>query len=123
MKDILFDDFQNSVSELILRHRSIIDITSKMQEANARIQRAFAKAVTQCGCISIEATKNTDYNSLSPDHIRGVLCSECRDTLEKEIGNYLFYLMAFMNSTDINCYDVLIKEIQHINLLNKFNIG
>ena len=123
MKDILFDDFQNSVSELILRHRSIIDITSKMQEANARIQRAFAKAITQCGCISIEAAKHTDHNNLSPDHIRGTLCSECRDTLEKEVGNYLFYLMAFMNSTDINCYDVLIKEIQHINLLNKFNIG
>ncbi|MBE5816356.1 MAG: DUF1573 domain-containing protein [Clostridiales bacterium] len=121
MKDILFDDFQNSVSELMLRHKSILDITSKMQEANARIQRAFAKAVTQCGCISIEANKDNLY--LSPDHIKGTLCKECRDTLEKEIGNYLFYLMGFMNSTDINCYDVLIKEIQHINLLNKFNIG
>ena len=55
MKDIIFDNFQNSVNNSLLRHKSILDILSKYAESNARVNRAIAKSVTNCGCIKINA--------------------------------------------------------------------
>ena len=57
MKDVIFDNFQNSVDESLLRHRSILDIITKLQESQARVNRAVAKSVTNCGCIKVEAKK------------------------------------------------------------------
>ena len=59
MKDVIFDDFQNSVNESLLRHRSVLDIMSKLQESEARINRAVVKTVTNCGCMTIEAKDKT----------------------------------------------------------------
>ena len=67
MKDIIFDSFQNDVSESLLRHKSILDIMTKYTESSSRINRAVAKAVTNCGCIEIIASKQPlpeQYNSL-----------------------------------------------------------
>jgi len=33
MKDLICDEFQNTVSELLIRHHSILDVLSKFQEA------------------------------------------------------------------------------------------
>ncbi|EET85405.1 conserved hypothetical protein [Clostridium carboxidivorans P7] len=57
MKDVIFDDFQNAVDESLLRHKSILDIMTKLQESNARINRAIAKSITNCGCIKLTAEK------------------------------------------------------------------
>ena len=57
MKDMLIDDFQYTVQELIFRNKSIIDSITKYQDSNARVNRAIVKAVTQCGCIRINAKK------------------------------------------------------------------
>ncbi|HHT27849.1 MAG TPA: DUF1573 domain-containing protein, partial [Firmicutes bacterium] len=38
--------FQEAVNEYLVRHRSILDILSKLQESVARTNRAVAKAVT-----------------------------------------------------------------------------
>ena len=46
---------QEAVSEFLIRHRSVLDIISKFQEANARVNRAVVKAVTSCGCVEVEA--------------------------------------------------------------------
>ena len=58
MKDIIFDSFQNDVSESLLRHKSIIDVLTKYSESSSRVNRAVAKAVTNCGCIEINAKSN-----------------------------------------------------------------
>ena len=59
------DKFQEQVSELLIRHKSIIDIMTKLDEYTSRINRAVAKSVTTCGCISIHAEKqNFDGNIL-----------------------------------------------------------
>ena len=50
-------DFQTAVEEYLIRHRSILDVLTKHQEATARVNRAVAKAVTECGCISITAER------------------------------------------------------------------
>ena len=83
MKDIIFDSFQNDVSESLLRHKSILDIITKYAESSCRINRAVAKSVTNCGCIEINAKKQclpNDDNSLEDlstclqTHLDGCLC-------------------------------------------------
>lgn len=129
MKDIIFDNFQNDVSESLLRHRSMLDLITKYSESSARINRAIAKAVTNCGCIQIKACKQTlpeDNDSLDnlhdclDTHLEGTLCPNCREVIEREMGNNLFYLTSLCNNLDINLYDVLLKEDDKINTLGKF---
>lgn len=133
MKDVIFDNFQNSVSESLLRHRSILDIMTKFQESEARINRAVAKSVTSCGCVTIEAIKqqyqidkdDMDMETLKSclqTHIKGSLCDNCRDVIEGEIGNNLFYLTSLCNLLDLNLYDILLKEYDKINTLGKFTL-
>ncbi|AIY80831.1 DUF1573 domain-containing protein [Clostridium botulinum] len=129
MKDIIFDDFQNSVNDSLLRHKSILDILTKYSESSSRVNRAVAKSVTNCGCININASKQNslnqdksvdDLSTYLESHLSGELCENCREIIEKEIGNNLFYLTSLCNNLDINLYDVLLKEHDKINTLGKF---
>lgn len=128
MKDIIFDDFQNSVSESLLRHKSILDIMTKYSESSARVNRAVAKSVTNCGCIKISAKKQhlPEDNSMEEiahclnTHMEGKVCDNCREIIEREIGNNLFYLTSLCNDLDISLYDVLLKENDKINTLGRF---
>lgn len=129
MKDIIFDDFQNAVESSLLRHKSILDIMTKYAESQARVNRAIAKSVTNCGCIEIDANKqfipfendSRDVVNISLDnHLKGELCENCREVIEREIGNNVFYLTSLCNALNINLYDVLLKENDKINTLGKF---
>jgi hypothetical protein len=131
MKDVIFDDYQNLVQESLLRHKSILDITTKLQDSQARINRAFAKSVTNCGCLEIEAKKqripNEEYDIESlknclQTHIKGKICENCREVLEREIGNNLFYLTSLCNVLDISLYDVMLREYDRINTLGKYTL-
>lgn len=128
MKDMIFDSFQNDVNESLLRHRSILDIMTKLNEANARVNRALAKSVTNCGCIKISAQKQdtfTDNNDSPPSlstHIEGDLCDNCREVIENEIGNNIFYLTSLCNCLDLNLYDIFLKEENKIDILGKFSL-
>ena len=133
MKDVIFDNFQNSVDESLLRHRSILDIITKLQESQARVNRAVAKSITNCGCIKVEAKKqytpaniddlNLDTLSASLDtHMQGNLCKNCREVLERELGNNLFYITSLCNLLDLNLYDILLKEYDKINTLGKYTM-
>lgn len=130
MKDTALDSFQYAVSELLVRNKSILDEMTKLEDSNARINRTLSKAVTQCGCIRINACKQ-DYpdelefenimGSMS-SHLAGELCPSCRDLIEKDIGRHLFYLTSLCNNFDINLYDVIIKELDRLQLLGKFGL-
>ncbi|EYE87581.1 hypothetical protein Q428_12485 [Fervidicella metallireducens AeB] len=130
MKDIIVDDFQNAVSESLLRHKSIVDIITKLSESSSRINRAVAKSVTNCGCISIEAHKQEIPDGVSLDEvsdllkyqIEGTLCDNCREVLEEEIGTNLYYLASLCDALDLNLFDVLIKEYDKIRTLGKFSL-
>ena len=128
MKDIIFDKFQNDVDESLLRHRSILDISSKLTEANAKVNRALVKSVTNCGCIKICASKQnlaSDSNNLKDslnNHLDGELCENCREIIENEIGNSIFYLTSLCNCLDLNLYDILLKEENKLSILGKFNL-
>lgn len=128
MKDVIFDDFQNAVDESLLRHRSLLDIITKLQETNGRINRAIAKSVTNCGCIELTAKKQSisdkdnSYKNILNTHINGELCDACRDIVEREIGNNLFYLTSLCNSLNLNLYDILLKEYNKTKTLGKYNL-
>lgn len=130
MEDILFDDFQDSVSQLLVRHKSVLDIMTKFQESNARVNRAIIKAVTGCGCLRVEAQRQTTPSSASlkdlseylDTHIRGSLCESCREAVEKELGANLFYLAAICNVLDISLYDTALNEHKKLKTLGIFNL-
>lgn len=130
MKELLFDHFQDSVDELLIRHKSILDVLTKFQESQSRVNRAVVKAVTTCGCIEINSKKQNFSSEISlqelkdflDTHLKGGLCESCRDVIEKELGNNIFYMAALCNLLDINMYDVLIKEYEKIKTLGVFNM-
>ena len=128
MKDIIFDDFQNSVNDSLLRHKSILDVLTKFSESNARVNRAIAKSVTNCGCIEVNAKKqkisedniiNNLHDSLD-DHLNGTLCESCREVIESEIGNNLYYHTALCNLLNLNLYDIVLKESDKVNTVGNF---
>lgn len=132
MKDVIFDNFQNAVDNSLLRHKSILDIITKLDESQSRISRAIVKSVTNCGCVEIEAKKQRlpeheedmgieSLRDCMKSHINGKLCDNCRSVVESEIGNNLFYLTALCNELDINLYDILLKEYDKIDTLGKYS--
>ncbi|MBU3157017.1 DUF1573 domain-containing protein [Clostridium estertheticum] len=132
MKDCIFDNFQNSVDESLLRHRSVFDVITKLQESDARVSRAVAKSITNCGCIKLEEKNmytppniddlNLDTPTALHSPVQGALCENCREVLEKELGNNLFYITSLCNILDLNLYDILLKEYDKISTLGKYSM-
>lgn len=131
MKDLLCDQFQETVGEYLVRHRSVLDVMAKLQEANARVNRAVTKAVTSCGCIKINAEKQQvppdvqlqDMKQYMQHHVSGQLCEHCREIVEAEMGNAIFYLAAMSNVLDLNLYDIILKEHKKLGALGLFNFA
>lgn len=131
MKDLLCDQFQDTVGEYLIRHRSVLDIMAKLQEANARVNRALTKSVTSCGCVKIQAEKQhypadvslEEMKEHSLDHVSGKLCDHCREVVEAELGNNLFYLAALCNVFDLNLYDIILKEHKKLAALGVYNFA
>jgi len=130
LNDIMVDQFQYTVAELLVRNKSILDQITKFQDSNGRVNRGIVKSVTQCGCVKINAEKQAlplDYsfeeiqNSMKT-HLEGKLCENCRDLIEKDIGRNLFYLASICNTLDLNLYDIILKELERIKMLGKYNL-
>lgn len=132
LKDSVMDDFQYTIDDLSFRNRSILDQMSKIQEATARLNRAIVKASTQCGCTQIHSKKQqypleeeislSDIKNFMDDHIEGKLCDMCLEHIEKEMGKTLYYLASLCNTLDLNLYDILLKELNRVRLLGKYNL-
>ncbi|RNC62763.1 MAG: hypothetical protein AWM53_02038 [Candidatus Dichloromethanomonas elyunquensis] len=124
------DNFQKIVDSMLIQHQSILDILSKGQEASARVNRAIIKSVTSCGCISIEAQKYTipeeatlaDLKFIFNSHLKGVLCPNCRDIIETELGKQFFYIAALANTLGFSLDEVLEKEQQKLKTLTVYNL-
>jgi hypothetical protein len=131
MKDLLCDQFQETVGETLIRHRSVLDVMAKLQETTARTNRAITKSVTTCGCIKVVAQKQPfpadasleQVRELMNHHVEGKLCEQCREIVEEEIGHSLFYLAALSNIFDLSLYDILLKEQKKMTTLGVFTIG
>lgn len=131
MKDLICDEFQNTVSNCLLRHRSVIDVITKLQETSARVNRAIAKAVTSCGCVEVQAKKQQfpgeiklkELSSYMETHLEGKLCQECREIIEQELGNHLFYIAALCNLLNLNLYDIILAENEKLSTLGIYNLS
>ena len=130
INDIHIEDFQSVVGDLLMRNRSILDIVSKIQTSAARVNRAVVKSVTHCGCVEINGKKQTfpgeanieDLRELMSTQLNGELCSECRLTVEEEVGGALFYLAALCNTLGISLYDVILKEKERLSTLGSYSL-
>lgn len=130
MSDFILDDFQNSVAESLIRHRSIIDIMTKFNESTARVNRAMAKSVTTCGCINVSAHKQKlpddasleNISDLLSYQVEGQLCDNCKEVLEDEIGTNIYYLAALCDALGINLFDTIIKRYDKLQTLGKFTM-
>jgi len=124
------DQFQQQVSELLLRHRSLLDVMSKFGQSNAAVNRAVTKAVTDCGCIEINAKKQAYTEELDLEkaksslqsHLSGQLCEHCYDVLKSEMGRNLFYMTALCNLLDLQLDDVVANESKKCSTLGFFNL-
>lgn len=130
MKKADCSDFQKTVSEYLVRNRSILDVMTKLQEAATRVNRALAKTVTTCGCVRIEASKqevpeNVSFSQVSEyvkSHLQGRPCSSCSDVIETEIGNALFYLAAVCCLLELDMQSILERENDRINTLGVYSL-
>lgn len=122
--------FQATVREHLIRHRSILDCISKLQESSARINRALIKAVTCCGCLEINASRQvfppdiplSEVKNYMDTHLKGSLCPECRDTLETELGMSLFYIAALASLLNLDLGEIMEKECKRISTLGIFSL-
>lgn len=131
MSALTLQSFQEQVSELLLRHRSLLDVLSKTGQSSASVNRAVVKAVTECGCIELHATKQmidpemnlTEAREVVGKHIHGHLCENCREAISAELGRNLFYMSALCNLLDINMDEVLENESKKCSTLGLFNLS
>jgi NTP pyrophosphatase (non-canonical NTP hydrolase) len=124
------NQFQQQVSELLLRHRSLLDVMSKYGQSGAAVNRAVTKAVTDCGCIELNARKQQyakesnleDAKETLQSHLTGEVCEHCRDALKSELGRNLFYMTALCNHLDIKLDEVIAEESNKCSTLGLFNL-
>lgn len=122
--------FQAAVDEYLIRHRSILDIMTKYQESAARVNRALAKAVTECGCVTVRAerqqvpstTAYRDLKNFMQTHVEGEPCANCKEILTKEIGHHLFYLAALCNATHVDLLEVMDEECRNVKTLGLYHL-
>lgn len=124
------DQFQQQVSELLLRHRSLLDVLSKLGQSGASVNRAVTKAVTDCGCIELNARKQQYSDELNlqdaketlESHLAGSLCEHCNEVLKNELGRNLFYMTALCNLLQIQLDEVVAEEYDKCSTLGLFNL-
>jgi len=122
--------FQKTVGEYLVRHRSILDTLTKYQESCSRVNRAVAKAVTTCGCVTISADKQCvpsslrleDFKSSVRSHISGDMCEQCQEILSTELGNNVFYVAALCELLGLELHEIFDKEKERIAALGYFKM-
>lgn len=116
---------------MLLRHRSLLDVLSKSQQASASVNRSVIKSVTECGCISLQANKQPypddltleETKALIQTHINGNLCENCIDAITAQLGKQLFYLSSLCNLLELDLDDIIAKESQKCSTLGLFNLS
>lgn len=130
MANHLCDDFQKNVAKYLVRHRSILDVITKLQESVAKSNRAIVKSVTTCGCLRIDADKQPIPEDISLDkigdyvrtHLKGELCPDCFEKVEAELGKTLFYIAAACSLLKLDFSAVLNSENNRISTLGIYSL-
>ncbi|UJF33655.1 DUF1573 domain-containing protein [Paenibacillus hexagrammi] len=131
MSSLTLKQFQDQVSELLLRHRSLLDVLSKFQQTNAATNRSVIKSITECGCIQIHAAKQEYHQEMTLDeakdvlgtHVNGELCEHCKEVVSAELGRNLFYMAALSNLLKVDMDQVVENESKKCSTLGLFNMS
>ncbi len=122
--------FQNWVSDAQFINKSILDITTKLSEQTARLDRAVFKSVTHCGCVKISAEKQIFDSNKSIEenkenlktHLHGSLCEKCKEKTEEEMGDLLYYLASLCEALELDLGDVIEKKQNYIKTLGVYSL-
>lgn len=125
-----YNNFQDCVSKAQFRNKSILDIVTKLSEQTAMLDRAVFKSVTHCGCIKINADKQIICNDKTIEenkcclksHVEGDLCPKCKEKIEEEMGDLIFYLASLCNTLDIQLSDVMLQKQDYLKTLGKYSL-
>lgn len=131
MSSLSLKEFQDQVADLLLRHRSVLDVVSKFQQSNAAANRAVIKSVTDCGCIQVHASKQTYHSEMTLEqaqdqletHLAGRICENCKEVIASELGRNLFYLASLCNLLDMDLDKVVAQESAKCSTLGLFNLS
>lgn len=131
MSSLTLKEFQDQVSELLLRHRSLLDVLSKFQQTGAAVNRAVVKSITECGCVEVNATKQAYSPELTLEeakqvletHMHGGLCENCREVISNEIGRNLFYMSALGNLLGLDLQETVEGESKKCTTLGYFTLS
>ncbi|TVX84853.1 DUF1573 domain-containing protein [Paenibacillus agilis] len=123
--------FQDQVADLLLRHRSLLDVLSKYGQSDASVNRAVTKAITECGCLELHAKRQPYKEEMNlheakdsmESHVKGQLCEHCTEVIRSELGKHLFYMSALCNLLDIQLEDVIKDEAKKCQTLGIFNLS
>jgi hypothetical protein len=63
-----------------------------------------------------------DLKRMINSHISGELCPECREALETELGQMLFYIAALCAITGLDLDEIMMKEHDRLRMLGLFNL-
>lgn len=127
--DNVCNNLQKTVSDVLVRHKSILDIVTKLEESNSRVNRAIVKSATSCGCITINASKQDysqgsfkDAKNAMKSHIEGELCANCKEKIEEEIGNHMFYIASLCNTFNLDLSEIILSEINKLRTLGIYTL-
>lgn len=120
METDLLTEYQARVGSVIARNKSVLDILSKQQCAQARVTRSVIKAVTGCGCIEIDGCKNPPRTGGT--QISGTLCEECENIVKTEMVELLFYLTSLCNALDIGLDEVVRTDMNRCDMLGHYSL-
>ncbi|SHF09189.1 hypothetical protein SAMN05444392_107141 [Seinonella peptonophila] len=119
-------EFQRKVEQTLFRHRSFLDVTSMLQESNARLTRSVMRAVTECGCIEIRASRQEYSKGLQNSihkyrsHLYHNLCESCTDLVSTEMGKHLFYFTSLCSLLEIPLSQIFKQELKNLSTLGFF---
>ncbi|HEX21137.1 MAG TPA: DUF1573 domain-containing protein [Actinobacteria bacterium] len=130
MSEIRCENFQENVDKYLVRHRSILDVITKLQDSVAHTNRSIIKAVTSCGCLEIKALKQPIPKDVSLEklsdyvrtHLEGELCPDCLDKVEAELGKTLFYLTALCSLLKLDLGSIIDNENDRISTLGIYSL-
>ncbi|CAM3586021.1 DUF1573 domain-containing protein [Marinicrinis lubricantis] len=125
------NEFQELVSKLLLRHRSLLDVLSKIDQSSSAVHRSVIKAVTECGCIELHGKKQMltsemtieDAKKILDSQVEGGLCESCQEAVSAQLGRNLFYLSSLCNLLDLKLEKVVEDEAKRCSTLGIFNMS
>ena len=124
------NEFQNLTTNLQLLNKSILDVVTKLDEQTSMLNRAVFKSATHCGCIEIHATKQLfsqnktlEENQIDlENHIEGELCPKCREKIEEEMGEIMFYLASMCSALNLDLNEIMESKLDHLKTLGIYNL-